>query len=104
MKAKMAALEVRIGQLEDEVAIQTDGTRLAFMHAYTHLVRLLHAAGSVREGDVRNGLRQLFSPNPLEDMEEGRVLHQLHELMALFKEDADEQALSDSNRLALPSA
>jgi hypothetical protein len=101
MEDRITALETRIAELEDEVAIQSEGTRLAFMHAYTHLVGLLDAAGSVREGDVRDGLRQFFLPNPREDMEEGRVLHQLHELMALFRKDADGQAGGTPDRASL---
>jgi hypothetical protein len=103
MEDRIAALEARIEELEDEVAIQSEGTRLAFMHAYTLLVGLLDAAGSVKEGDVRDGLRQLFSPNPLEDMEEGRVLYQLHELMALLK-DADGQPGGTPSRASLIEA
>lgn len=95
MEDRIAALETRIEELEDELIIQSEGTRHAFMHAYTHLVGLLDAAGSVREGDVRNGLRDFFSPNPLEDMEEGRVLHQLHELMALFRKGAGTSGTPD---------
>ena len=83
MTDRVAQLEARVAELETELEIRDRGLRGALTHSFALLVRLLHERGVLDAQDVRSGLKGLFAPNPQDDEEEGQVLHEIYQALAL---------------------
>jgi hypothetical protein len=88
MSDRLDELEARVAELETELEIRDHANRGALANTFALLVRLLHEKGVLDERIVRNGLRDLFAPNPMDDDEEGRALHEVYQALALYQREA----------------